>query len=128
MRRPSTTTGSPLPPGADTVAILEVVQRDGNRVRIPGDVAPGANVRNAGEDVRAGEVVLRAGQVLSPVRTSLAAALGLDALQVARRPTVAVFTTGDELVPPGLPLAQQPWLASVWRKSKREPQAIASVP
>ena len=99
------TTGSPLPPGADTVAILEVVQRDGNRVRIPGDVAPGANVRNAGEDVRAGEVVLRAGQVLSPVRTSLAAALGLDALQVARRPTVAVFTTGDELVPPGLPLA-----------------------
>ena len=99
------TTGSPLPPGADTVAMLEVVRRVGDRVCIPDDVPQGANVRHAGEDVCEGETVLRAGQVLSPVRVSLAAALGLGSLQVARRPTVAVFTTGDELVPPGLPLA-----------------------
>lgn len=98
------TTGAPLPEGADTVAVLEVVERAGDRVRIPATAA-GANVRREGEDVAAGDVVLDAGQVLTPVRVSLAAALGVDILQVARRPTVAVFTTGDELVAPGLPLA-----------------------
>ena len=49
--------------------------------------------------------VLHAGQVLTPVRVSLAASLGLASLQVARRPTVAVFTSGDELIEPGMPLA-----------------------
>ena len=99
------TTGAPLPPGADTVVILEVARRDGARVHVPGDVPPGANVRRAGEDVRRGDCVLRAGQRLEPARVALAAALGIEALAVARRPTVAVFTTGDELVAPGLPLA-----------------------
>lgn len=98
------TTGAPLPAGADTVAVLEVVERTGDRVHVPATAA-GANVRRAGEDVAAGDVVLRAGQVLTPVRVSLAAALGVGTLHVARRPTVAVFTTGDELVAPGLPLA-----------------------
>ena len=99
------TTGAPLPRGADSVAMLEVVERDGDTIRIPRTIAAGANVRRAGEDVAAGDVVLRAGQVATPLRVSLAAALGIDTLRVARRPTVAVFTTGDELVPPGLPLA-----------------------
>ena len=98
------TTGAPLPEGADTVAILEVVERTDDRVRIPATAA-GANVRRAGEDVAPGDVVLHAGQVLTPARVALAAALGIDTLQVVRRPTVAVFTTGDELVAPGLPLA-----------------------
>lgn len=52
-----------------------------------------------------GGVVLHAGQVLTPVRVSLAASLGLASMQVARRPTVAVFTGGDELIEPGMPLA-----------------------
>ena len=99
------TTGAPMPRGADTVAILEDVRREGDRIHVPPDVAAGANVRHAGEDVCAGDTVLRAGQLLTPVRVSLAAALGVDALPVSRRPTVAVFTTGDELVAPGLPLA-----------------------
>lgn len=98
------TTGAPLPAGADTVAIKENVQLDGEFVRIPADTARGANVRYAGEDVRVGDRVLRAGQMLTPARVSLAASLGLPSLSVARRPTVAVFTTGDELVEPGLPL------------------------
>lgn len=99
------TTGAPLPPGADSVAIKENCRVDGDRVTVPGDTPLAANVRRAGEDARVGERVLQAGAWLSPARVSLAAALGLATLPVARRPTVAVFTTGDELVPPGLPLA-----------------------
>ncbi|NUO76091.1 MAG: molybdopterin molybdotransferase MoeA [Lysobacter sp.] len=98
------TTGAPLPAGADTVAIKENVSLEGERVRIPTDTPRGANVRYAGEDVRIGDRVLHAGQALTPARVSLAASLGLPSLTVARRPTVAVFTTGDELIEPGLPL------------------------
>jgi molybdopterin molybdotransferase len=61
-------------------------------------------VRRAGEDVRIGDPLLSAGQVLTPARIALAAGQGLDRLEVVRRPTVAVFTTGDELIEPGLPL------------------------
>lgn len=99
------TTGAPLPDGADTVVARERVQVDGLRVRVPHDAVKGANIRRAGEDVAVGDRVLAPGQVLTPARVALAAALGLDQLAVAPRPTVAVFTTGDELVPPGMPLA-----------------------
>jgi molybdopterin molybdotransferase len=98
------TTGAPLPVGADTVAIKENVRIDGYRVWVPA-TALGQNVRYAGEDVREGERVLRAGQLLTPARVSLAASLGLASLEVRRKPTVAVFTSGDELVEPGMPLA-----------------------
>lgn len=98
------TTGAPLPAGADTVVIKENAELDGDHVSLAG-AGINANVRRAGEDVRAGEAVLHAGDVLTPARVSLAASLGLPSLSVARRPTVAVFTSGDELVEPGLPLA-----------------------
>jgi len=98
------TTGAPLPAGADSVAIKENVVLDGDVVQVPPDAAAGANVRRRGEDVREGDLVLRAGSVLTPARVSLAASLGLDALPVSRKPTVAVFTTGDELIEPGMPL------------------------
>jgi len=98
-------TGAPLPAGADTVVPREHAQERAGRVRLPADAAPGAFVRHAGEDVRAGEVVLHAGQVLTPARIGLCMALGLDRLPVFPRPTVAVLTGGDELVEPGLPLA-----------------------
>ena len=99
------TTGAPMPPGADTVAIKENCRIEGATVIVPGATAVGANVRRAGEDVRAGDRVLQAGQMLTPARVSLAASLGLASLPVSRKPTVAVFTTGDELVEPGMPLA-----------------------
>ena len=99
------TTGAPVPIGADTVVMKENTASELGRVTITGSVPAGANIRRAGEDVRIGDRVLRAGQVLTPARISLAASLGLASLQVSRKPTVAVFTSGDELIEPGMPLA-----------------------
>jgi len=99
------TTGAPVPTGADTVVIRENTRLDDDRITILEAPDAGANIRRAGEDVAIGDPVLQAGQVLTPPRVSLAAALGLASLQVARRPTVAVFTSGDELIEPGIPLA-----------------------
>jgi molybdopterin molybdotransferase len=99
------TTGAALPAGADTVVIKEDVANDGDAIRVPAGLPLGANVRRRGEDVEAGDRVLRVGQWLSPARVSLAASLGLPSLSVSRRPTVAVYTTGDELVEPGIALA-----------------------
>ncbi len=98
------TTGAPLPQGADAVAIKEDVRVEGDRIFVPADICTGSDIRRAGEDVRAGDPVLHAGTVLTAPRVALAAALGIARLEVAWRPTVAVFTTGDELVEPGLPL------------------------
>ncbi len=99
------TTGAPLPRGANAIAIKEDASVDGDTVTIPSGLPVGHHVRRAGEDVRRGDTVLFAGQTLLPARISLAASLGFHDLPVARRPTVAIFTTGDELVPPGQPLA-----------------------
>ena len=99
------TTGAPLPPGTDTVVMKERTVVEGDRVRILEPVASGRNVRRRGEDVAAGDRLALAGEVLGPARVALLAAQGIDSLEVARRPTVAVFSTGDELVEPGMPLA-----------------------
>ena len=99
------TTGAPIPRNADTVVIKENVREQDGRITVSGRVEAGADIRRAGEDVRVGDKVLETGLLLSPARISLAAALGVSELAVSQRPTVAVFTTGDELVEPGLPLA-----------------------
>lgn len=99
------TTGAPLPRGADTVVMKENVRADGDRIEVLVAPNPRQHVRSVGEDCRVGDRLLRAGAVLTPARVALAAAQGLAELDVVRRPTVAVFTTGDELVEPGLPLA-----------------------
>ncbi|TNJ34640.1 gephyrin-like molybdotransferase Glp [Arenimonas terrae] len=99
------TTGAPMPAGADAVLIKEEARLHDGRVFPGAPLRRGANVRCAGEDVAIGDTVLRAGQVLTPARLSLAAALGQAEIEIVRRPTVAVFTTGDELRPPGQPLA-----------------------
>jgi molybdopterin molybdotransferase len=103
------TTGAPMPEGADTVVMKENVRIDASRLdgeRLTVLVPPsrGQHVRRAGEDTRVGDTVLAAGFPLTPSRIALAASQGLAAVDVARKPTVAVFTTGDELVEPGLPL------------------------
>lgn len=99
------TTGAPIPDGADTVVIKENVRENDGFIRVGAGVLAGADIRRAGEDVQPGDLVLHSGEVLSPARLSLAAALGVSDLLVSVRPTVAVFTTGDELQEPGMPLA-----------------------
>ena len=98
------TTGAPMPPGADTVVMKENTRVDGNRVHVLGPTTRGRHVRLAGEDTAPGERLLQAGDVLTPSRIALCAMQGLAELDVRRQPTVAVFSTGDELVEPGMPL------------------------
>ena len=99
------TTGAPLPPGADTVVMKENTAIEGDRVRILASLRAGQHVRHQGEDVRIGDLLVPVGTVLTPARIALAASQGQAELDVLRRPTVAVFATGDELVEPGVPLA-----------------------
>ena len=99
------TTGAPMPRGADTVLIKEDARVEDGRVFTTAPLRKGQHVRYTGEDVAVGDTVLRAGLKLAPPHLSLAAALGLPELEVTRRPTVAVFTSGDELRPPGQALA-----------------------
>jgi molybdopterin molybdotransferase len=98
-------TGAPMPPGADTVFMQEDVRVENETVIVPSGLARGANRRLAGEDVRAGAVVLPAGRILEAQHIALAAALGLTGIEVRRRVRVAIFSTGDEIVEPGSPRA-----------------------
>ena len=99
------TTGAILPAGADAIVMKENAFVEGDRVAPQVEPRAGQHVRRRGEDVAVGDVVLAAGTRLGPSHVSLAAALGSHDLPVRRRPTVAVFTTGDELRAPGQPLA-----------------------
>ncbi|MFP4063474.1 MAG: gephyrin-like molybdotransferase Glp [Halochromatium sp.] len=97
-------TGAPLPEGADSVVVQEVCEPEGDGVRINAEVAPGANIRRRGEELRAGTEVLAAGTRLGPQHLGLAAGVGAAQLRVYRRLRVAVFASGDELAMPGEPL------------------------
>ena len=96
-------TGAPVPAGADTVVRFEDTRADGEWVEILEVPAVGRNVRSAGEDVRAGQVVLEPGKVLRPQEIGMLAAVGCVDVAVARRPRVAILATGDEVVEPGAP-------------------------
>ncbi len=98
-------TGAPLPQGCDTVFMQEDVERQGDQVILPEGLKPGANTRNAGEDLALGESVLTAGQPLSPADLGLAASLGLQSLAVLARPSLVLFSSGDEVAAPGSLLA-----------------------
>ena len=99
-------TGAQIPEGADAIVMQEDTQalpQEGTlgAVRIETVPAAGQWIRRAGEDVTSGDVVLRKGERLTPAALGLAASVGFDRLQVARRPRVALLSTGDELVMPG---------------------------
>jgi len=108
-------TGAPIPTGADTVVPFEETDEEEFNVRwdseprteVRIDVAPrpGANIRRAGENVRAGDLVLPRGAVIGPAQVGLLASLGLAAAPMHRRPRVAILSTGDELLRPGEPPA-----------------------
>ncbi|MEN8177124.1 MAG: gephyrin-like molybdotransferase Glp [Pseudomonadota bacterium] len=97
-------TGAPVPPGADTVVIQEACRQEDNFVIIEKIPAAGANIREAGEDIKAGDEILAPGLRLMPQHLGLAASVGVSELPVFRRLKVAVFSSGDELVMPGNPL------------------------
>ncbi len=95
-------TGAPVPPGADAIVMQEETEPlDEGRVRIMCVPRPGQWIRRSGEDITRGSTVLSRGMRLGPAEQGLAASIGRDRLQVARRPRVALFSTGDELVMPG---------------------------
>jgi molybdopterin molybdotransferase len=94
-------TGAPLPKGADAVVMVEDTEKSGGRVKVRREVKPGANIGQAGEDLKKGELVLERGAVIGPAETGLLAAAGLVRVPVVRRPKLAVIATGDEIVEPG---------------------------
>jgi molybdopterin molybdotransferase len=103
-------TGAQVPPGADAVVMQEYCEAVANAdapfgsVRVNEVPAPGMAIRRRGEDVMQGHAVLRAGHRLDAAAIGLAATVGMASLEVALRPRVALFSTGDELVMPGEPL------------------------
>jgi len=94
-------TGAPLPPGADAVVPWEDTQRRDDVVVVLRETTRGKHVRPAGEDIRAGDVVVQAGTELRPVHLGVIASLGLDHVRAHRRPRVAILSTGDELAAAG---------------------------
>ena len=107
-------TGAPIPAGADTIVPFEETDEDighapratgalSGTVRILKAALPRANVRNAGEDIREGDIAVRRGEVVTPARAGVLASLGRATVTVHRRPVVAILSTGDEVLQPGEP-------------------------
>jgi len=98
-------TGAPLPDGADTVVRVEDTDNANDVVTIAAATPKGMSVREAGEDLRKGERILTKATVLRPAEIGLLASLGRARIRVTKRPRVAVFSTGDEIVDAGAALA-----------------------
>ena len=98
-------TGAPLPDGADTVVRVEDTDNANDVVTIAAATPKGISVREAGEDLRKGERILTKATVLRPAEIGLLASLGRARIRVTKRPRVAVFSTGDEIVDAGAALA-----------------------
>src|SRR5512137_64207 len=98
-------TGAPVPEGSDAVVMVEETEkRFDHTVRVFSPVYPGQNVTKQGADIRAGQPVLGAGDVLNPSRIGAVAALGVVEIEVYAQPRVAILSTGNEVVDPGQPL------------------------
>ncbi|WP_334535707.1 molybdopterin biosynthesis protein [Bradyrhizobium sp. AZCC 2230] len=99
-------TGGPLPRGADAVVMVEHTQPAGSdAIDVRRAVSPGQFVSYAGSDIARGEALLRAGTIIGSREIGMLAACGIAEVKVARKPRVAVISTGDELVQPGEALA-----------------------
>jgi len=97
-------TGAPLPDGADAVVAQELATIEDSTVAVEAPVRLGYHVRLAGEDIRAGELIVHAGSLLGPAELGVLASLNIPRPRVVRRPRVAIVGTGDELTDPGRPL------------------------
>jgi molybdopterin molybdotransferase len=99
-------TGAPLPEGADAVGMVEeTAPAPDARVDILAAASPGQNIGRRGADIRPGDLVVRGGEALNPSRVGALAAIGCAKLEVYARPRVAVLSTGNEVIDPGMPLA-----------------------
>jgi molybdenum cofactor synthesis domain-containing protein len=100
-------TGAPVPPGADAIVMVEQTERldGGQRVLVRAPVREGDAIRPAGDDVRAGQLVLEPGVVVTPAVAGVLASLNARSVLAVPRARVAVLSTGDELVDDGRPLA-----------------------
>lgn len=99
-------TGAPMPPGANAVVMVEYTKHNDDELMIYRSVTPGENVMSAGSDVMMGELILRRCTVIREREVGLLAAVGIDRIEVFRRPRVAVISTGNELVSPGKELGR----------------------
>jgi molybdopterin molybdotransferase len=100
-------TGAPVPPGADTVIQVELTRYDGPEstwVEVLQEVAPGNNIRPAGEDIHRGQTVMVRGTEIGAWEIGILATLGWASVLVVRRPRVAILGTGDEVIDVGEPL------------------------
>jgi molybdenum cofactor synthesis domain-containing protein len=97
-------TGAPMPQGADSVVMVEQTDAEGTAVRIFAAAETGQNIGLQGADIKRGQVVMRAGEVLNASRVGAVAALGRAHVDVYARPRVAILSTGNEIVDPGQPL------------------------
>ncbi|MCD6530233.1 molybdopterin molybdotransferase MoeA [Candidatus Bathyarchaeota archaeon] len=121
-------TGNPIPEGADAVIELERTKVLNDEIEITAQVAPGRNISVKGEDVKKGEIAVKAGVRLKPQHLGLAASLGLTHLEVAKKPKVFIVSTGDELVKVGEKPSEgkiidsnKPILSSMCRELGAEP-------
>ena len=112
-------TGAPVPAGADAVLMQEDTQvlQDGT-VRFNAVPKLGQNIRRGGEDIALNSTVLAQGMRLTPAAIGLAASIGMAQLPVGRKPRVALFSTGDELVLPGTVAPQDMRAGSIYNSNR----------
>ncbi len=127
-------TGAMLPEGSDAVVGLEDVRELEGSIEIAAPVEPGAWVRRMGEDIRAGDVALRAGVVVGPFEAGVLASIGRVIAPCVRRPSVRILTTGDELLDPrdqlrpgGVRDANRYTVPALARLAGADVEAVASV-
>jgi len=94
-------TGAPIPAGADAVVMVEYTERTNGGVLIMKEAKKGGNIAPAGEDVKKGQRVVRAGVVIGAAEMGMIASTGRSRIKVGRKPKVAVLSTGSEVVAPG---------------------------
>jgi molybdopterin molybdotransferase len=128
-------TGAMVPMGADAVLPVEDASEKGGQVLPDRPARPGENIRRAGEDVEAGKVLLGPGQRIGAAEVAVLAAAGVAEIECAQRPRVAILGSGDELIPPGQPLAPGQIhdsntyaLSALAREAGAEPTLVAHLP
>lgn len=114
-------TGAPVPPGADAVIPVEDTSESDGKVACRAGVEPGKHIRPAGDDLKEGDLLVRAGTELGAGEVALLASMGLSPLPVRAAPRVAILVTGDELVPP----EQEPGPGSI--RDSNSPALVALV-